>query len=143
LELRLRPVDGTWQPGAYVLTVAVDGTSHSCDLTLPADLPMNGSSTQLTCAPKLGFQGATLNPEVTCVERRTGDSVSQSCSPIPDQFVLSVHIDGTPKVLSVTLMRDGIELSAETLTPAYVQSQPNGEGCGPVCRQASVELALP
>lgn len=143
VELTLRTADGTWPPGAYALTLVVEGTSQSCALMLPGDLPTNGGSTQLACTPNQGSQGAALNSEVTCVEQRSADSVSQSCTPVPGHFTLSAHVAGAPPALDVILTRDGVQLLAQSLAPTYVRTTPNGEDCDPVCQQASVELGLP
>jgi hypothetical protein len=38
---------------------------------------------------------------------------------------------------------DGQVILDTDLTPTYKESRPNGPTCGPVCKQASVDLDLP
>lgn len=40
------------------------------------------------------------------------------------------------------ISRDGTVLATESFTPQYETHRPNGEGCEPVCRNATLEAAL-
>jgi hypothetical protein len=135
-SLTLRPAGGEWLAGSYRLIVTIDGEERQCAFSVPADLPEPGSGRAL-CDP---FLPLYLQPETVCSERRDRDSVSQSCTPIPDRYSGSLTLQGTPAVLVVTVERDGQILSNDTLKPAYQASRPNGPGCEPLCRQASAEL---
>jgi hypothetical protein len=141
--LSLRTADGTWPDGSYTLTITRGGIAHACALTLPGDFPGRGSVAEVACDPPLDFPGATLRQDSSCQETRTTDSISQSCTPLPDQYTLSVGVPGTPAELGVAVSRDESVLLERSVALSYVELRPNGEGCGPVCRQASAELALP
>ena len=53
-----------------------------------------------------------------------------------------VEIRGTPASVEIEL-RDGARLvGRKRFTPQYLQRQPNGPGCPPVCRQATVAWRL-
>lgn len=139
-SVSLRTESGEWQPGAYALALSFDGTDYACSFDVPDDLPANGSVGMLSCSPRLD---AYINQEVTCMEYTHGDSVSQSCTPIPDQYYVSVSVMGTPASVDVSLERDGDTLVEETHELSYEEARPNGPECEPLCRQASVEVNVP
>jgi hypothetical protein len=136
----IRTASGAWEAGEYSLSVTFDDVVHTCSFTLPDDLPAQGSLDALDCTPRLD---AYIQQESMCMEYRNGDSVSQSCTPIPDQYSLSGWFYGTPSTLAVSLERDGAELVEETHSLSYEESRPNGPECDPICRQASVDIAIP
>jgi hypothetical protein len=136
----IRPPDSHWDDGVYSLQVQFDDAAYSCTFTLPEALPAEGSWQALDCTPWLQ---AYLTPEVHCEEHTNGDSSSQVCSPIPDQYYLQASSAGTPASLSVTLQRDSDTMLDETQTLSYSATQPNGPECGPTCRQASIDFTSP
>lgn len=136
----LRPAGSHWDDGAYTLEVTFDDTRYSCAFAVPDALPSTGSWQPVDCTPALQVY---LTPEVDCEEHRNGDTVSQVCTPIPDQYYLQGSIQGTPATLELTLERDSAALLHETRTLTYQTTQPNGPECGPACRQASTEFTLP
>lgn len=140
VSFTLRPPGNHWDDGAYSLAVAFDGADYGCTFTVPDALPSTGSWQPLDCSPALQ---AYLTPEVKCEEHKNGNSASQICTPIPDQYYVQVSKDGTPTTLVVTLERDGAPLLNETRTLSYGSVQPNGPECGPTCHQASAEFDLP
>jgi len=140
VSFTVRPQGSHWDEGAYSLAVAFEGADYGCTFTVPDALPSAGSWQPLDCTPALQ---AYLTPEVKCEEHKSGDSVSQVCTPIPDQYYLQVSKDGTPATLVVTLQRDGAPLLDDTRTLAYGSVQPNGPECAPSCRQAAVDFMLP
>src|SRR5690606_6578542 len=129
--------DGSWADGSYVLSFGADATAHACAFKLPEHLPSSGSQAQLSCVPEAGYPGASIVQDVECREHRDGDSVSQSCTPIADQYTLRVSVSGTPDTLDVLLTREGDPLVDESVNLTYVATRPNGEGCDPLCHQAS------
>lgn len=143
VSLTFRTADGMWSNGAYNLTVTVDEDTHTCALTLPDDFPARGSAAQLPCAPPLGFPGAIFQQVAVCEERRTADAVINSCTPIQDHYTLSAAVLATPAEVTVSVTRDDISLLEQSLALNYVENQPNGEGCEPVCRGAVAEFMLP
>ena len=51
----------------------------------------------------------------------------------------SLRLEGAhPKTLTIVISQSGREILNETVTPAYVQSQPNGPDCPPTCNWASI-----
>ncbi|HEX2672935.1 MAG TPA: hypothetical protein VHM25_18755 [Polyangiaceae bacterium] len=133
----IRPPGSHWDEGAYSLQVKFDDAVYSCSFTLPDALPGTGSWQALDCTPALQ---AYLTPEVDCEEHKNGDSVSQVCTPIPDQYYLQASSTGTPATLAVTLQRDDTTLLEETRALSYRATQPNGPECGPTCQQASTDF---
>ncbi|MGV3523422.1 MAG: hypothetical protein ACO1RX_04320 [Candidatus Sericytochromatia bacterium] len=49
--------------------------------------------------------------------------------------------DYLPEQLSVTLTAGERSVSRD-FTPVYIQNEPNGAGCGPSCKQGSVEIGF-
>ena len=107
-----------------------------CTLRLPADLPPRGSAATPQCG--IGSM-ALLQQDAECTEMRSGDAVSQSCTPLEGRFALSLSIQGTPAAFDLELRRDGQVLVDERIDLEYESSRPNGPDCEPLCRQAHVE----
>lgn len=139
----IKTADGTWSNGTYVITIATDQTSYTCSMKLPDDFPKRGAVSALTCEPALGLWGLSLQQDSECKEESAGGAVNQSCTPTPDHYTLTFPLDGTPDTMTIQVERDGTVLSDEVFDPSYKENQPNGKGCGPVCRQGAVELTLP
>lgn len=140
--ITIRAADGSWPAGTYSLTITDDEATHTCQVTLPGDLPERGSTSEIVCDPAIGFPGASLAQDATCMEQRTADAIGESCTPIPDQYTLSVFIQRTPEALSVAVTRDGEPLAEVSEELEYVEHHPNGEECEPTCRGAGVEVVL-
>jgi len=137
--VNLSPAGGVWQDGEYSLEIALDEREETCAFRIPDDLPASGSVSSLSCGQRISAQ---LVQRSTCEETRDRNSISQSCTPIPNQYELSLSAYTEPTTISLELARDGIVILNDSRTLAYQQSQPNGPGCGPVCRQAQLELSL-
>lgn len=140
--ITLQSKDGTWQDGTYALTLQVADSTHTCTLVLPQDLPPLGAVREVPCDPTLGFPGVSFKQEAECHEERSEDSVSQVCNPIPDHYSWQIGLPRTPANVIVALTRDGETLLEQALQPQYQVTRPNGEGCEPVCRQASLTLTV-
>ena len=144
MQLSLRSEAGSWADGAYTFVFTTPESVHTCQLAIPGELPTPPGSRELSCSPALGASGgAFLNPASVCTEQRAGNAVSESCQPLPGQFVLEVRFRGTPATLSVHVERSGTVLLDDTQTLRYTAERPNGPGCDPVCRQTSLALTLP
>jgi hypothetical protein len=138
--VRLQTADGTWPDGAYTFVFTSPDAVHRCQLALPGELPAPGSLRALACSPPLS---ANLSPTAVCTEERAANAVSESCRPVPGQFVLEAHVTGTPATLSLRVERSGTVLLEESRSLRYTEERPNGPGCDPLCRQTSLELTLP
>jgi hypothetical protein len=138
--LTLRTADGTLPDGAYTLSLDVEGQTHTCAFAAPGDLPTEpGRIATASCDSELRVE---VLPEVVCTEHRSGDAVSQSCTPVPDHWYFATALQGTPAGFTLAVERDGRELLNEQRALNYRDEQPNGPGCEPICRQAGVELTL-
>lgn len=140
VSVLLAPDSGVWQFGDYQLEIRRDGATSSCGFVAPGDLPRDGALQSLDCGRQIS---ADIWPRTSCTTTRHGDAVSQSCSPIENQYDLHLRIEGTPKNLSIQLTRDGEVIVNDSRAPKYGETSPNGPECGPTCRQASVELVVP
>ena len=139
-SLTLKTTAGTLPDGTYTLSFSVDGQPYTCSFTAPDGLPREpGRIGAASC--DAGFRLNVL-PELVCTEYRTGDAVSQSCTPVPDRWYFAATLEGTPAELTVAVERDGVALLDEHRTLAYRDEYPNGPECDPVCRQASAALLL-
>lgn len=138
--LTLAPGDAPWPEGSYAIELETPDAMHTCTITVPDDLPEQpGSVLTLPCEPQLSV---SLMAEAVCTEQRSGDAISQSCTPVPDRWSLNATLEGTPDSLHVRVARDGAQVLEETLALDYEESRPNGPDCDPLCRQAHVELTL-
>jgi hypothetical protein len=142
-SLSLQTADNHWTSGDYELTIVAGDTSTTCTFRLPEDLPPMGSPKPLNCDPSIGSDVSVLSQVYTCTETRTKDAVSQSCTPVADEYTLEVMLPGTPSDVVLRLDRDGTTLVDQTQALTYKESRPNGPDCGPVCQQASVVVAVP
>ena len=132
--------DGAWPDGAYTLELSFDEELRACEFSVPADLPPGGRLAALDC----GAEGveALLRQRSTCTSTvsNDGNSGSGSCTPIPDQYELSLEIIGNPTSVGVTLSRDGKILLDDTRKPKYEHDYPNGSDCDEGCTQAGYSL---
>ncbi|HEX5099362.1 MAG TPA: hypothetical protein VFV94_07665 [Polyangiaceae bacterium] len=129
-----------WAPGAYELAIDFDETAHSCTFTMPDAVDAAGGqgvAIAVACTPKLD---AWLNAVVTCTTHSDGSSSSQSCTPIPGRYYLSVQTSTLATSLSVSVTLDGADYFSATHALTYKASQPNGPDCEPICRNATVEF---
>lgn len=133
------PASGEWPAGDYELELTLDGSTQKCGFHLPDDLPTAGRVTTLDCGQ--GIQ-AGLEQRSECHETTSGNAVSQSCTPLPDQYELRFSLQSKPKSLGIALSRDGNVFFNDSVAPSYQISEPNGPECGPTCRQAHVDLTL-
>lgn len=140
LSLTLRPNDSAWSDGTYELAITVDDEERTCSFDVPADLPGLGSVAEIRCMPAPSM--VWLQQDSTCMETRTNDAVSQTCTPIPGRFTLQTSFDGTPESIAIELERDGRALLSESREPSYSAFQPNGPDCGPGCQQAEIALTF-
>lgn len=138
----IETADGTWSEGDYVITFTTEKGDHKCSMKLPDDFPSSGTTANLPCEPG-SWGGALLEQDADCTEVFDDNSVSQSCTPIPNKYTLRFGFAGTPDMVAIQIERDGVVLADETYDPDYEENQPNGKGCPPVCRQAEVALSLP
>ncbi|WP_437785783.1 hypothetical protein [Sorangium sp. So ce1097] len=132
--------DKRWAPGEYALGIAVDGAELSCAYTWTNTPQVGGGGVFVQCSPAVTV---SVDPVTRCTETSDGDSVSQSCTPIPGQFTQRIAVQGTPVRVDVVVQRDGAVVGERSFTPAYRSSYPNGEDCGPVCRQDAQDWELP
>jgi len=139
--------------GFQRIDVTVDDTEISCAFPLPpatADETMRTISAE--CQPGLT---ADIGPATLCTTTRTGNSVSQTCTPIPGRIKETLHIVGMPKLVKVSQVvgaggeergqdrgqeRPVLERSE---TPRYGLVQPNGPGCDPTCHLAVLDWTIP
>jgi hypothetical protein len=137
--LSFRTPDGAWPDGVYTLALTIDGQLSICELQLPEDFPDTGSVGVLDCGHGVQLQIAA---DYTCTEHRDDDSVSQSCTAIPDRWLVSVTLPGTPGRVALDAQRDGVQLDDEERELEYRTMYPNGPECDPGCRQTSEEFVL-
>jgi hypothetical protein len=63
--------------------------------------------------------------------------------PVEAHELTGIQAKSTPAKARFVVERDGAAIADQELTPSYVRSQPNGEGCGPICEQARATLDIP
>ncbi len=115
----------------FAADLMVDGRSISC----PA--PAQGAI--VTCDASVSIRSYEQH---SCTQSVSGNTASQTCLGT-GVFGERIVIAGAPALVSVALRNDSSVVAQQTFQPSYAQSQPNGPGCDPICRQASVALAVP
>lgn len=114
-----------WPPGAYTFVVTLDDTTITCTGALP--LRPCEEAPSLTCdVPDriiIGESGCALPPE--------------------QHGFADIHVPSAVERFALAITHDGQPLGGIDVKPTYVTSQPNGPGCEPICRSASVRVELP
>jgi hypothetical protein len=99
-------------------------------------------ATSDTALGQCGELTVMISPVLVCIDTTTEAGVVHMCDRVPGQFVESITLTGTPgQVHAWQYVNDVAILDAAT-APVYQENRPNGPGCGPVCRQASVSWML-
>jgi hypothetical protein len=139
VTLIVEPASGDLIAGTHSVTVDADGNVLTCSFDYPlASLP-GGGSTPIQCPNGLSV---TLVPRQSCVEEKHKESTSYTCTPIPNTNQERIFVSGTPKLISVAQSVDGNLILEQTITPTFIDSEPNGRGCG-ICRHAKAEWPIP
>jgi hypothetical protein len=95
---------------------------------------------RVTCQSALPFAGCAEGP--SCSSSQVILEQSGCALPPNAHEIIGLRVRSAPKVATIQIARDGSVIGAQSFTPSYVSSQPNGEGCEPVCEQASVTLVV-
>ncbi len=120
LDLRIESAPG--KRGRYVVEVEADGMRGSCTMTLPY--------------PKCGAPLSTCEGTLP-VMAREGDACKV---PAAEQTLLPMILGVAPERVTVRVTLDGKKLGEQTATPVYESVRPNGPGCDPVCKKATVTV---
>lgn len=109
---------GTWLPGRYAISIAADGKTITCQAVLPfADC----DSAHVTCsAPgvQIGESGCAL--------------------PASEHSLNGFMMAEVPRRIEFSIRHESGKRFAFTQTLNATTVQPNGQGCEPVCRQATL-----
>lgn len=132
---------GAWQDGSYALDISMEDEQRSCNFAVPDDLPAAGLLAMLDCGEGV-FALLGQRQNCTSTTSNDGNSASGSCTPIPDEYELTLELTGNPKTISITLARDGTTLLSDSRTPKYERDYPNGPDCDEGCSQASYPLSF-
>lgn len=139
LTLGFNTADGHWPDGDYRIEFDFAGDERRCSFSLPEALPAQVGSVGEVCDSS---QRGHFSAKTTCMETRTKDAVTQSCTPLPGQWTLALHREGTPKTVSVRVTRDEQEVASVSQTVSYRENRPNGPDCDPLCRQAQIDVMV-
>jgi hypothetical protein len=124
LRIELKATSG-WAPGEYTFTFALDGAPVTCTGSLP-------------------LRPCDAGPSLACDVPDRVQIGESGCALPPEQHGFAdILVPSSPAKLELAIRRDGQQLWAGELTPTYVESQPNGPGCEPICRGASAQVPLP
>jgi hypothetical protein len=126
--------DGSIPDGAHRIEVLADGVTLKCAFTLPL-----AGTAQPTCDAGLTV---TVVPAQICIQTQGGSGSSSTCNAIPGKFVETVTLPGVPGQVHVWQYVDDAAILDAAVAPQYQDSRPNGPGCLPVCRQASVAWTM-
>lgn len=81
-------------------------------------------------------------PLADCVETRTKDAISESCTPNGKYQYVVIIQELTPARVSVTATRADSSTVAREFELVYERHRPNGPDCEPECENATVEWEL-
>ena len=133
------------EPGVYEVEVIADSEEYACSvLVLAGDVPDAGAA---------GAGGATTEvPDADLTVAENGRYGSCQTIDVDTHTEHGPGIDGvslrdaTPRVLSITLFKDGVLLATDTYYLSrfqYDSHEANGPGCGPTCYTTNVTLDVP
>jgi hypothetical protein len=120
-ELRIE-VQGELSPGSWRFEVRSEEQLGACELQLPAD-----QTSTSPCEGRLELWVGSTNSLSLVV-------------PLPSAEV--VASDELPQSFELTVLRDSEVVLHRELAPGYQTVQPNGQGCAPICHQASATIDL-
>lgn len=115
--------------------------------SLTLDVTFDGRTVR--CTSEMMGSGSCNDPSVTvgaeqladCVETRTKDAVSESCTP-NGKFQHGIFIQATPRRVAITVTRPDGSNEHREIELEYEIHRPNGPDCDPACKNASVEWEL-
>lgn len=110
---------------------------------LACDDPTGRPCTEIGCSDGLYVvvQGTPGLEFAVVAATSAGDERTVSCVVDPDGSCLAGFYGFLPDEVTLAVSGGGQQVSV-TLEPAYEDVQPNGPGCPPICRQATVEFNL-
>lgn len=114
---------GEWAPGDYTFIIFGATKVYRCEVTLP--LPPCEQVVTPCDSPDVMLQvsGCALAPAA--------------------QGFGGVYVTPESGSIDVSIRRDGNEIAHSEISPHYVTTQPNGEGCEPICSNASAKMDVP
>ncbi len=110
-----------WKSGLYQIEAALGFKKVSCYGTLP-------------------LHSCEEGPTFKCDDPAVQIQESGCALPQDAHGIGGIHINGDPARVIVRIARNNKTIVTRTVVPQYTTSQPNGPGCGPVCRSASFNL---
>lgn len=133
MNLTVRTMSGDFPPGNHTITIDADGNTLSCSFEYPP------ATSSIQCTSGLSV---TILPMESCVEEKRREATTYTCTPIPNQYQERIFVNGTPKWISMVQSVDGVSILERVVTPTYITTEPNGNGCGK-CTQGSFNLDIP
>lgn len=121
-HLRVDPAKN-WPAGNYLFRLELDGKKILCKGKLP--LPPC-ERLAIRCGGKDEVQIVESGCALGAAEHKFGD----------------LHFPQMPKRISVTILKDGKTFATWKGAATYHKVQPNGNGCEPICRQATADFPL-
>ncbi len=107
-----------------MLTIQPKTPQGSIITLVQGTLVIDGASVAVSCLGGVGAKAAApRNLNVQCTDQ-------------------GLQIPGAPSKVIVTLSSGDYAISGEVVEPSYKTSQPNGAGCDPICKQATVAVTL-
>jgi hypothetical protein len=135
--------EGAWWEGTYTLELVVDDAEpRSATFVVPDDLPEGGWSKGIAFGDDQVRASLSQRSMCSSTHSPDGNSGSGSCTPIPDEYDVSLELAGNPKTIGITLTRDDQTLLADERSPKYERNYPNGSDCDEGCSQGSYELTF-
>lgn len=112
-----------WPGGIYEIFVIADGNSMACKGTLPLKDCRDG-----------------IEPSFRCNSKNIRIGESGCMLPSPQHAISDIWVNGSPRKVNIRVTRNGKPYITRSIAPEYKVTQPNGPGCGPVCKSANYNL---
>lgn len=110
-----------WKWGRYDIALMFEGRTVNCYGYLP-------------------LKRCEKGPSFKCSSDKITIGESGCAMPESTHGISGIYINDAPARVIVRILRDKKAVITRTLSPEYQEMQPNGPGCGPVCRGASYNL---
>ena len=128
--------------GEHTVMAEADGVMFSCIFSFPAQTSSVGGIPDVQCQDGANF-AVLVTSATACTTVASDGAVVQHCEPIPGKVTEYITIRGTPHSVLVKQSAAGTLLFEQMASPTYQPQQPNGPGCGPICRYGGVTVTLP
>lgn len=138
-----------WVDGNYTLDIEL-ARQHACNFVLPVPGGLNEQApfqgVPISCTPALE---GSFDPRAVVLYPQIPQEPDGTCVMAADApgcevttYRIAIDTDGSAERVEVRLTVDGTVLLEQSSPFDYQTVQPNGPECGPICRNADVQMVI-